>query len=240
MSLPVGQEYRDLLKLIPGVQYSQDTVRGPSAGGSGQDNVYNFDGVNVTLPLFGTLVVRAVVARHRAGHHRPRRRARRRLRSVGRLHHRLGQQVGHQPLHRRAVSWQVMTQDMVAALQRTSASRYEQDRNWFTVNAGGPVIPQPAELLRLVLPSAEHQGEPRQPLRRAAELRAHPQRRLRQADVHADQLGAAQLQLSRFAPPRHQRPVRLDRLGDDGDRQRGVAEDRHARRIVGRSTRAAT
>ncbi len=26
MSLPVGQEYRDLLKLIPGVQYSQDTV----------------------------------------------------------------------------------------------------------------------------------------------------------------------------------------------------------------------
>ena len=46
--------------------------------------------------------VRAVVARHRAGHHRPRRRARRRLRSVRRLHHRLGQQVGHQPLHRRA------------------------------------------------------------------------------------------------------------------------------------------
>ncbi len=30
---------------------------------------------------------------------------------------------------------------MVAALQRTSASRYEQDRSWFTVNAGGPVIP---------------------------------------------------------------------------------------------------
>ena len=102
MSLPVGQEYRDLLKLIPGVQYSQDAVRGPSAGGSGQDNVYNFDGANVTLPLFGTLVGRAVVARHRAGHDRPRRRARRRLRSLGRLQHRLGQQVGHQPLHRRA------------------------------------------------------------------------------------------------------------------------------------------
>ena len=54
-SLPVGTEYRDLVKLIPGVQYTQDAVRGPSAGGSGQDNVYNFDGVNVTLPLFGTL-----------------------------------------------------------------------------------------------------------------------------------------------------------------------------------------
>src|SRR5258708_2239703 len=53
--VPVGQEYRDLIKLIPGVQYTQDAVRGPSSGSSGQDNVYKFDGVNVTLPLFGTL-----------------------------------------------------------------------------------------------------------------------------------------------------------------------------------------
>ena len=55
MAMPVGQEYRDLVKLIPGVQYTNDQTRGPSAGGSGQDNVYQFDGVNVTLPLFGTL-----------------------------------------------------------------------------------------------------------------------------------------------------------------------------------------
>ncbi len=54
-ALPVGQQYRDLIKLIPGVQYSEDTVRGPSAGGNGQDNVYEFDGVGVNLPLFGTL-----------------------------------------------------------------------------------------------------------------------------------------------------------------------------------------
>jgi len=54
-ALPVGQEYRDLQKLIPGVQYSESTTRGPSAGGSGQDNVYLFDGVNVSLPLFGVL-----------------------------------------------------------------------------------------------------------------------------------------------------------------------------------------
>lgn len=53
--LPVAQQYRDLLKLIPGVQYSQDSTRGPSAGGSGQDNVYQIDGANVSLPLFGTL-----------------------------------------------------------------------------------------------------------------------------------------------------------------------------------------
>lgn len=54
-ALPVGQEYRDFLKLAPGVQYTEETVRGPSAGGNGQDNVYKIDGVNVGLPLFGTL-----------------------------------------------------------------------------------------------------------------------------------------------------------------------------------------
>lgn len=53
--LPIGQEYRDLLKLTPAVQYTEDTIRGPSAGGSGQDNVYLFDGVNVSLPQYGTL-----------------------------------------------------------------------------------------------------------------------------------------------------------------------------------------
>src|SRR5262249_3758030 len=53
--LPVGTQYRDLINLIPGVMYTQDSVRGPSAGASGQSNVYNYDGVNVTLPLFGTL-----------------------------------------------------------------------------------------------------------------------------------------------------------------------------------------
>ncbi|WP_226667694.1 TonB-dependent receptor [Microbulbifer aggregans] len=54
-ALPVGRNYRDLLKLLPGVQFSADSVRGPNAGGSGQDNTYAFDGVNVTLPMFGTL-----------------------------------------------------------------------------------------------------------------------------------------------------------------------------------------
>jgi hypothetical protein len=140
MSLPVGQEYRDLLKLIPGVQYSQDTVRGPSAGGSGQDNIYNFDGVNVTLPLFGTLASEpsshdiAQVNTVRGG-----------ARAVD--FDRSGgftiDSVSKSGTNRFSgeVTWQLMTQDMVAALQGSNASRYEQDRNWFTVNAGGPVIP---------------------------------------------------------------------------------------------------
>src|SRR5438552_4383954 len=41
-ALPIAQDYRDLQKLIPGVQVTQDVTRGPSAGGSGQDNVYLF------------------------------------------------------------------------------------------------------------------------------------------------------------------------------------------------------
>lgn len=54
-SLPIGQNYRDLLKLIPGVQYSENATLGPAAGGSGVDNKYGFDGVDVSLPLFGNL-----------------------------------------------------------------------------------------------------------------------------------------------------------------------------------------
>ena len=95
-----AQEYRDLLKLIPAVQVTQDTVRGPSAGGSGQDNVYQFDGVNVTLPLFGTLASEPAshdieqVTTVRGG-----------ARAVdfdrsGGFTDRLGQQVGHEPLQR--------------------------------------------------------------------------------------------------------------------------------------------
>src|SRR5258708_21476332 len=50
-ALPVAQNYGDLQKLIPGVMYSQDLTRGPSAGGSGQSNVSLFDRPNVTIPL---------------------------------------------------------------------------------------------------------------------------------------------------------------------------------------------
>ncbi|MGQ8366981.1 carboxypeptidase regulatory-like domain-containing protein [Glaciecola sp. 1036] len=53
--LPVGQDYRDLLKIIPGVEVTENGTLGPSAGGSGRDNSYAFDGVNITLPLFGNL-----------------------------------------------------------------------------------------------------------------------------------------------------------------------------------------
>ncbi len=140
MSLPVGQEYRDLLKLIPGVQYSQDSVRGPSAGGSGQDNVYQFDGVNVTLPLFGTLSAEpsshdiAQVTTIRAG-----------AQAVD--FDRSGgfsiDTISKSGTNRYAgeISYQFQNDNMTAALDSGSASRYEQDRSWLVASIGGPVLP---------------------------------------------------------------------------------------------------
>lgn len=54
-ALPVGQTFRDMLKIVPGVQYSENGTLGPSAGGSGAHNKYGFDGVDVSMPLFGNL-----------------------------------------------------------------------------------------------------------------------------------------------------------------------------------------
>ena len=141
MALPVGQEYRDLVKLIPGVQYTQDQTRGPSSGGSGQDNVYQFDGVNVTLPLFGTLSAEpashdiAQVTTIRGG-----------ARAID--FDRSGgftiDSVSKSGTSRFAgqVSFQLQNNDMSADLDSGSQSRYEQDRTWWNLNVGGPILPE--------------------------------------------------------------------------------------------------
>lgn len=54
-TLPTAVEYSSLIRLMPGVQVTSDSVRGPSAGASGQDNGYKFDGANLSTPLFGVL-----------------------------------------------------------------------------------------------------------------------------------------------------------------------------------------
>jgi hypothetical protein len=139
-SLPIGQQYRDLVKLIPGVQVSNDAIRGPSAGGSGQDNVYQFDGVNVTLPLFGTLSAEpashdiAQVTTVKGG-----------ARAVD--FERSGgftiDSVSKSGTSRLAgmVSFQVQNSAMVAEQATGVNSRFESDRTWTTLNLGGPVLP---------------------------------------------------------------------------------------------------
>ncbi|RLE32974.1 MAG: carboxypeptidase regulatory-like domain-containing protein [Acidobacteria bacterium] len=139
-ALPVGQEYRDLIKLIPGVQYSEDTVRGPSAGGSGQDNVYQFDGVEVNLPMYGTLstqpsshdieqvaVVKGganAIGFNRAG---------------GMLINTLSKSGTNR--FRGEVSYQFQNDSMTGALDTESEATYEPDQDWLVANLGGPLVP---------------------------------------------------------------------------------------------------
>ncbi len=136
--LPVGQEYRDLVKLTPGVQYTEEEVRGPSAGGSGQDNVYKFDGVNVTLPLFGTLSAepsshdiqqvsvlkggaRAVDFNRSGGFT---------IDSVSKS--------GTNDWHVDA-SYQLQTAGMTDDLETGSSAEFERDRDWTTLGVSGPL-----------------------------------------------------------------------------------------------------
>ena len=137
--LPVGQEYRDLIKLIPGVQNTPDGTRGPSAGGSGQDNVYQFDGVNVTLPLFGTLS--AEPAAHDIAQITTTKGGARAIdfdRSGGFSVN----SVSKSGTNRLAgqVSFQLQSNPMTAGLETGTSSRYEQDRSWVNLNAGGPIV----------------------------------------------------------------------------------------------------
>ena len=149
------------------MQFSQDSTRGPSAGGSGQDNVYQFDGVNVTLPLFGTLS--AEPASHDIAQITTIKGGARAVdfdRSGGFSIDSVSKSGTSRLLRHGQLQFQSNT--MAADLKSGTLSRYEQDRSWITLNAGGPVVREPALLLRLVLPADQHPREPGERLRRAA------------------------------------------------------------------------
>jgi hypothetical protein len=137
--VPVGQEYRDLIKLIPGVQYTQDSVRGPSSGSSGQDNVYKFDGVNVTLPLFGTLsaepaaydIAQVTVIKGGA-------KAIDFIRAGGFAIDSVSKSGTSQ--YTGQLSYQLQNSKMSAGLKNGTLSRYQEDRMWTEANVGGPIL----------------------------------------------------------------------------------------------------
>ena len=168
---------------------ASSTARTPCAGrapaGSGQDNVYQFDGVNVTLPFYGTLS--AEPASHDIA------------------------QVTVIKGGARAVDFDRSGGFSIDSVSKSGTSQYLGQVSYlFQSNAmsadldtrqpvplrAGPRLAEreprraghrgPSLLLRLLLPPDERPGEPGQPLRRAPELREHAQRGLRQADLHPE------------------------------------------------------
>ena len=139
-TLPLTQDYRDLQKLIPGVMYTQDTVRGPSAGASGQDNVYMFDGVNVTMPLFGVLnvepntrdVQQVTVTKGGAT-------AVDFNRAAGFLIDTVSKSGANKFFGE--ASYQLLHPDFVADQEGTQNLIYNEERQWLTANLGGPILP---------------------------------------------------------------------------------------------------
>src|SRR5690606_7551046 len=135
----VAQEYRDIVKLIPGVQYTEDAVRGPSAGGNGQDNVYLFDGVDVGLPLFGTLssepsshdIQQVAIVKGGA-------KAVAFNRSGGFTINTVSKSVTNQ--YRGEVSYQLQSASMTGDLDNATGSEFEEDRDWTVLNFGGPLV----------------------------------------------------------------------------------------------------
>ncbi|MGA7616771.1 MAG: TonB-dependent receptor [Thermoanaerobaculia bacterium] len=137
--LPVGQEYRDLIKLAPGVQVNEASVRGPAAGGSEQDNIYQFDGVNVTLPLFGTLaaepssqdIEQITVVKGGAKAVDFNRSAGFTIDSVSK---------SGTSEFKGDVKYQFQNAGMTADQVGTSLSQYDQDRAWASLGIGGPIM----------------------------------------------------------------------------------------------------
>ncbi|MBC3765659.1 TonB-dependent receptor [Neptunicella marina] len=137
--VPVGQSYRDLLKIIPGVQYSENATLGPSAGGSGRDNKYGFDGVDVSLPMFGNLASEpsthdiANVSIDRGG-----------AKAIG--FNRSGgfainttSKSGTNEF-KGSVEYKIQNKNFVSDRDDTDGTKYTLDKSWLTANLSGPII----------------------------------------------------------------------------------------------------
>lgn len=139
--VPSGQDYRTLLAIIPGVQYSEFTTLGPTAGGSGRDNKYGFDGVDVSLPMYGNLASEpstqdvAYVSIDRGG-----------SKAIG-FNRAGGMSVntlsksGTNDFHA-SVEYRVEPASLKADKKTTEASTetYEEDKTWFSANVSGALI----------------------------------------------------------------------------------------------------
>jgi Carboxypeptidase regulatory-like domain/TonB-dependent Receptor Plug Domain len=141
--LPITQNYSDLQKFIPGVMYTSDTFRGPSAGASGQDNVYQFDGVNITMPFFGILnsnsadpnnhdIAQVTVIRGGA-----------KAVDFDRAGGFLIDTVTKSGTNKFSgeASYEVLNKNFVSSQSGSQLLLYQQNRSWASANLGGPIIP---------------------------------------------------------------------------------------------------
>lgn len=138
-ALPISQDYKDLQKLIPGVMVSQDSVRGPSAGGSGQDNVYLFDGVNVTMPLFGVMTTEP--STHDVAQFSVTKGGARAVdfeRSGGFTVDSVSKSGTNE--FKGEASFQILDNNFIANQDSGTNLKYDQDRTWANANFGGPIL----------------------------------------------------------------------------------------------------
>ena len=138
-ALPVGQEYRDFMKLAPGVQYTEDTIRGPSAGGNGQDNVYKLDGVNIGMPLFGVLSSEpAAYDIEQVSFLRGGAKAIDFNRSGGLTMNSVTRSGTNR--WRGIFNYQFQTEGMTDSRTSEAVEEFDQDLSWLTIGAGGPIL----------------------------------------------------------------------------------------------------
>jgi hypothetical protein len=138
-NIPTGQNYRDLLAIIPGVQYSEYGTLGPSAGGSGRDNAYGFDGVDISLPMFGNLA--SEPSTHDVGSVTIDRGGAKAIgfnRSGGLSINTLSKS-GTNEFHG-DIKYQFQPKSMVADRDNTDGTKYNLDKSWITTSVSGPLI----------------------------------------------------------------------------------------------------
>ena len=137
-ALPVGQDFRDFMKLAPGVQYTEDSIRGPSAGGSGQDNVYKLDGVNIGLPLYGSLTTEpAAYDIEQVSFIRGGVKAVDFNRSGGLTVNSVTRSGTNK--WRGTVFYQIQTASMTGDVTDESDETFDEDKDWLTFGIGGPL-----------------------------------------------------------------------------------------------------
>ena len=118
-------------------------MRGPSSGGSGQDNIYLFDGVNVTRPLFGSLSAEPSshdieqVTTIKGGA-----RAINFDRSGGFTIDTVSKSGSSRLVGE--LSYKFQNAGMSAALKSGQISQFEQSKTWITAGVGGQLLPSKA------------------------------------------------------------------------------------------------